>query len=570
MPGKPRAADKLGMMRGDLEQQPSGADERTPLKPPGKPAEDSEEQLRLTADPIGWVRSLSNSYSWRLLAMVTCTNHLLKGFVAGGGDEGLVGKPIEFIFGDLGISAGRLQMLKAVAIAPWALKPVVALLSDAMPICGYKKMPYVVITTVGALIGATVLGLNLSQSVPAIVLSLFLIFLQISSVDLLVEAKQSEEVKQKAKLGPQFFTFTWLGINLGQVASVLMLGPMIHHLGPRVPYLLALPFIALVLWPTLSNFLGERPVPVEERGLNLRLLSKHPVLCSLTLMIGVLIMSLILGTFVLQKEHLFTMAAAFAVIVLGSFLCFVRWEITGPVVFYFMLGLLSFNIDGALFYFYTNSHEKYPEGPHFTAYFYTTGLGAATFIGIMAGFITGSELFKSWSYRGILKVTILLRACTQMMLLPVLLRWNRYLGVDDSVWVLCVIAADSVVFAWRWIPKQVMGAHLTPRGMEATMLGLTAGTFNMAMILSSYFGGFLLHYYDVRPVGAVNESGALASLWKVQVLAAFAPCAMLFLLPALIPAKSQTEPLMEERPDSATYRSPFEVMMARRRAEGRS
>ena len=33
---------------------------------------------------------------------------------------------------------------QAVAIVPFALKPVIALLSDAFPICGYHKLPYVV------------------------------------------------------------------------------------------------------------------------------------------------------------------------------------------------------------------------------------------------------------------------------------------------------------------------------------------------------------------------------------------------------------------------------------------
>ena len=41
-----------------------------------------------------------------------------------------------------------------------------------------------------------------------------------------------------------------------------------------------------------------------------------------------------------------------------------------------------------------------------------------------------------------------------------------------------------MVQAWRWIPKQVLAAHLAPKGLEATCLGLQAGTFNMANILS--------------------------------------------------------------------------------------
>lgn len=289
-------------------------------------------------------------------------------------------------------------------------------------------------------------------------------------------------------------------------------------------------------------------------------------LCGLTLMIGFLIFSLIFATFYLSELQIIGLAICFAGLVLGAFFIFVRREISGPVVFYFLLGMSSFNVDGALFYFYTDSPLEYPQGPHFTAYFYTTALGMVTFLGIMTGFLTGDWLFKNWSYTGILKVTILLRACTQLAFIPAFLRWNFRFGIPDSVWILTVTMFDTMVFAWRWIPKQVMGAHLTPQGMETTMLGLMAGTFNMAMILSSYCGGFLLNHYGIIPSGQNNESLVFDNLWKVQGIAALAPCCMLFLLPALIPAKTQMEPLITERRDSVTYNSFFERMTQRRQS----
>jgi MFS family permease len=549
-------------------------DECTPLKPStdaalSKPALDGkvEQEISLLKDPVKWMRTLTETYSWRLLAMVVCTNHLLKGFVAGGGDEGLVGKPIEFIFGGMGISASKLQMLKAAAIAPWALKPVIALLSDAVPIGGYKKMPYVVIFTMCSLVGCLLLGTGMASTVPAIVACLFLIFLQVSSVDLLVEAKQAEEIKQSSKLGPQFFTFTWLGINIGQVAGVTLVGMTIHYAGPRLPYLIAVPFVAMVLWPTLSNFLGEKPVPYEERRLYLPLVAKHPVLCSLTLLIGTLIITLICSTFFLSEGQLLALSLCFASLVMCGFFIFIRKEIMGPIVFYFLLGLCSFNIDGALFYFFTNSPEAYPEGPHFSAWFYTSALGATIFLGIMVGFISGAELFKNWSYRGILRVTIMLRAFTQLALVPLLLRWNLGMGISDHMWVLVVTGVDTMVFAWRWIPKQVMGAHLTPRGVEATMLGLSAGTFNMAMILSSYCGGYVLHRFGVRPGGQPGESMMFQNLWMAQVCAAVAPCFLLFVMPLLIPQKLQTEPLLLDHTDSATHNSLYERLCGNRPEE---
>jgi len=562
---------KLGTMSDP--EVPYEPTEVTPLKSSDHTSPSSEacfdEHVELTQNPVLWVQSLARNYSWRLLAMVVCATHLLKGFVAGGGDEGFIGKPAEFIFGDLGIPAGKLQILKAVAISPWALKPVIALLSDALPVFGYRKMPYLVLATIMALFGAISMGLGIAKSVPWIVASLFLMFLQIATADLLVEAKQSEEIKQKAMWGPQFFTFTWLGVSGGQVVGVCLLGPLIHHFGPRLPYLLAVPFIAFFLWPTLKNFLGERPIPTQDRGINVSLIEKHPLLCSMTLVIGFLIALLITCTFILSDLQVVTLAVLFACLVLSSFMVFIRWEIAGPVVFCFLLGMLSLNIDGALFYFYTDSVKEFPEGPHFTAYFYTTGIGIASFVGTTVGFVTGDQLFKAVNYRVILKVTIILRVLTQLTLVPVLLRWTAGLGYVEPVWIFASVVCDSMVYSWRWIPKQVMGAHLTPKGVEATMQGVIAGTFNMAMILSYYFGSFLMHGFGVRPEGKIGESRMFENLWKVQVVAALAPCLLLFFLPAFIPAKTQTEPLLTERQDSATYDSAYEVAFRLTSTEGR-
>lgn len=568
--------------------QQGGRGERTPLlaaQPcaPGQPQQSpgtavtlgaakgqDDDAISLLHDPFGWARSLLGGYSWRLLTMVACTSHLLKGFVAGGGDDGLIGKPIEFIFNDMGIHAGRLQMFKAAAVSPWALKPVIALISDGAPIFGYKKMPYVVIFTAFALVGTLLIGFNVAQSVPAIVACLFFIFLQVSSVDLLVEARQSEEIKAKSKMGPQFLTFTWLGITWAQVAAVCLMGPLLYHAGNRVSYLIAAPCIALVLWPTLCNFLGEKRLPPEERGLQFALVKQHPVLCSLTLLIGALVTALIVSTFLLSEAQLMIVIASIIVVVLTGIVTFIRPEIAKPVLFYFLLGLSTINIDGAMFYFYTDSPLEYIDGPHFTSYFYTTGLGMVSFVGVMVGFTTGEVLFKHWSYRGILQLSILLRACTQLAMLPVLLRWTggihwRFFS-NDVPMVLTVTMLDSVVFAWRWIPKQVMSAHLTPKGVEATMRGLTAGTFNMAMILSSYVGASLLHALGVAPRGEPGEAFRFDNLWQAQVIAALAPCAMLFLLPALIPAKSQTELLITDHVESATHGSLYESFKRQRPA----
>mmetsp|Transcript_84951 Transcript_84951/g.245632 ORF Transcript_84951/g.245632 Transcript_84951/m.245632 type:complete len:564 (+) Transcript_84951:102-1793(+) len=555
------------MASGDIEQ-PRGpqSDEKTPLMrfsdvvvrstSSGEDNHKGGDDISLLMSPLRWAESLQESYSWKLLTVVVCTKHLLKGFVSGGGDDGLVGKPIEFIFAALHLPASELQMLKAAALSPWALKPVVALLSDALPIFGYRKLPYIAITSMGACVAALSLGLDLTSSVPKIVFCLWLIFLNVSVADLLVEAKQSEEIKQKARIGPQFITFTWIGITIGQIIGVIVLGPLIQYWGPNLPYLVALPFIALVLWPTLANFLGEKPLPVEDRGLNFRMIRLHPVLCIIALVVGAMVSSITVGTFLLPRTQLFAIGIVCASILVCTFFFFIRFEIAGPLVFYFVHGLLSFGFEGAMFYFYTDTPEQFPGGPHFSKWFYTTGIGLSTFTGHLMGFISGEKLFANWNYRSILRLTIPMQAVMQLSYLPLI--WRSTGPIPDAVWVVAVAFLDAVCAGWVRLPKQVMVAHMTPHSLEATGVGLSAGSFNLAMILGSYFGSGLLRFFAVEPRGAINETAALAGLWKVVVIAALSQCLMFLLIPVLLPSKSQQDPIISERPDSATHNSPFE------------
>jgi hypothetical protein len=282
-------------------------------------------------------------------------------------------------------------------------------------------------------------------------------------------------------------------------------------------------------------------------------------------MMGFFVVTLIFGTFVFSEEKLFILSLTISFLGLSCIMFFLRWEIAGPIVFWFILGFLSMNIDGALFYFYTNSPEAYAEGPHFTPYFYTAGIGLAVFGGIFVGFTTGDSLFPGWTYRQILALTLILRCLTQLLLVPVFLRWTAYTHIPDSIWVLTATAMDTCVFAWRWIPKQVMGSQLTPDGCEATVIALNAGTFNLAMVLSSYVGAYMLSTYGVKPRGDPGETLMFANLWKAQVTAAIAPLILLAFLPLLIPAKTPTDKLITHEQRSATFNSPHERLFGRPR-----
>mmetsp|Transcript_84821 Transcript_84821/g.274748 ORF Transcript_84821/g.274748 Transcript_84821/m.274748 type:complete len:577 (-) Transcript_84821:3-1733(-) len=569
-PGKEPGPRSTGAARPTAE----AAGETTPLLESGKVCCDTVEPPNFLTAPVQWVQMLVKAYSWRLLAMVFCTAHLLKGFVAGGGDSGLLGAPVEFLLQDYGVSGGQMQIYCAVAFSPWALKPLIGLMSDSCPILGYQKMPYILATSATGLMATCVLGLKGTElSLPALVACLFLAFLQVSTVDLLVKARQSTEVKNAASLGPDFFLFTWLGIVLGMIAAALLVGPLIHFFTPRSCYLVALPFMFVALWPTAMNYLGEQPLPPAERagraGRNFR---AHPEGCCLSLFMGLALIGISVLSLSVDESAdrvLAVVGGILSLMLIGAFAIFIRKEIAYPVIFWFVLQVCP-KVDGALFYFYTDGPEAMPGGPHFSPWLYATGMSLAAFMGHLLGYLTGSGLFGSWRYQAIVLLTVPLRAILRVALLPVLWRWTvTRFGVSDAAWALTVELLSNLAFAWSWIPRQVMNAHTTPTSFEATMLALMAGSFNMAGMVSSYLGCWLLEFLGCCADGGKGDATVLTQLWKPYLVAVLSPVLVLPLLPLLVPNRLQTEVLITEHPESSTHDSPFSRYLGPPASKGR-
>mmetsp|Transcript_96743 Transcript_96743/g.282833 ORF Transcript_96743/g.282833 Transcript_96743/m.282833 type:complete len:565 (-) Transcript_96743:107-1801(-) len=553
--GGPKLAsglEKLGERLGEQLGKPS---ELTPLQ---KSSAGNGDKASFLKSPVAWARTLSRHLPWQYLASMVMAHHVLKGIVAGGGDEGLIGKPIEFLLGAQHIPAARLQALISVgATAPWVLKPLIGFLSDTVPILGYRKKYYMVIMTVLAMAAVSSLGLHWAVTPWMIVVCLFFASMQVAGSTLLVEARLSQVAKQQAELGPEIVTVKETCMNSGIIMSAMLVGPLISYAGPRAPYVLALPLVASMLVIPMNNWLQEQRLPVGEDRVDLAAIRTNPFLFGMGVLLLPLLLMLACGSAVQLSQHLLTVLAIVAtVIVVGGYLMVIRPEISGPMVFYFIFRCMNLQINGALFYFLTDTPSAFPEGPHFSPFFYVSCITSVAIAGRMIGFMTAKDLFGQWHYRTSMLVTVPLVACTQLLLVPLLLRWNVALGVHDSTWVLAWTFLDMVARGWRQFPFSVLFLQTTPRGLEASSLALNTGAVNFGMTLSFFFGSFALHHCHVWPTGDTAESLAFASLWKVQVAVALLPLAALPLAGLFLPRGTQVDALITENPCSATHGAP--------------
>ncbi|CAK0849998.1 unnamed protein product [Prorocentrum cordatum] len=162
--------------------------------------------------------------------MLFFVQHLLKGFVAS-----LSIKATPFLYRSYHLPGPQIQIYGSVSQLPWSMKPIIGLLSDVMPIGGYNKAPYIVLTSLAGGIAFATLGWMPQSSLPvnALVACMFLKSLQLSTCDLLSEAKYAEKMQQAPQHGPSLMTYVWFGLALGGLVATLLSGPIIHSFGPK-------------------------------------------------------------------------------------------------------------------------------------------------------------------------------------------------------------------------------------------------------------------------------------------------------------------------------------------------
>ena len=65
---------------------------------------------------------------------------------------------------DRGLSAGQVADFFAITIIPWLIKPVYGLISDFVPLFGYRRKSYLYLTSAAAGLAGFVLGLTSDHS----------------------------------------------------------------------------------------------------------------------------------------------------------------------------------------------------------------------------------------------------------------------------------------------------------------------------------------------------------------------------------------------------------------------
>jgi len=502
---------------------------------------------------------LRNAYGGRYLLAVICYNHVLKGFVLMYAYTSL-----DFVLRSFHVGGPQMQVYKSVALLPWVLKPLLGIISDSLPICGYRKNPYIVAATFIGMPSFLLVGLcGQALGLEATVAAFFGMSVQISACDLLADAATAERLRQVPGQGPAMMAFVSGGTTVADIVATATVGSVLQRLGPRGPALLCSVPSGLMLLPALTNCLGERRRSQEETRKMRSSLSMQVEVLMLVAVVAVGSLTLVIAC--ATQLNLFTKlmtVGGVAAGVVGAFTALLNPTIGLMNAFFFLQSSSAISVEGGSFYFFTDDPTSFPLGPHFSVWFYTTGLGLAGNACGLLGLWAYGRYMTRWRYRSIFALSNTLWCIVSIVNALVFTRRNLQLGIPDHTFVLGGTVLQNIFERWTYVPGGVLLSQLCPQGMEATMFALLAGCHNLGRSVASYLGSFMLTYLQVSPSGLPHEELQFTRLWQAAACQALAPLLTLWLLPRMIPDAVQTDRILGPDSGAAVSGSPLSQLGA--------
>jgi folate/biopterin transporter len=364
----------------------------------------------------------------------------------------------------LGLSPSQVAALMGVAMSPWILKPLYGLLSDTVPVAGYRRRPYLLLS--GLLGCGAWLGMALwAPTAGLATLWMVLGSLAVAVGDVIVDSLVVERVHGSDWAGTGTLqSLTWGATALGSLLTAYLGGALLAHYPPQVVFGLTafLPlFIALAAW-----VIADQPVVLSQ------------------------------GWDPLQQQ-------------VGQVWRTLRQpSILLPVLFVFVWQATP-SADAALFYFVTNDLGF---GPEFLGQVrLVTSIASLLGVGIFQVYLRRIPLRPLFGWMTVISAAL---GLTSLILVYHL---NRDWGIDDHWFSLGDSLVLTVAGQIAFMPVLVLAARLCPPGIEATLFALLMSAFNLAGFLSQELGSLLMHGLGVTETD-FSRLGLLLILTNLSTL----------------------------------------------------
>nr|BAK05889.1 predicted protein [Hordeum vulgare subsp. vulgare] len=466
------------------------------------------------ASPFRWLRRLSRELHWSFVLAVFTVYGACQGV---GNTVGVVAASY-YSKDVLRLQPSAAQFYQGIVDSPWVVKPVWGLLTDVVPVAGYRRRPYFLLAGV---IGATSMLIISLQSnlglIPA-VLALTAQSAGAAIADVTLDALVAQNSITHPPLAADMQSLCGFCSSFGSLIGYSISGLLVHSMGAQ-------------------GAIGLLSIP-----------------SALVFSAGILLKESRVTNFDYKQVHKKFYKAIQS---MGTTLkCPEVWR---PCLYIYVSLNLSLDIQGGMFYWYTDRLTGPGFSEEFIGVIYAVGA-----VGSLLGVVLYQSALKDYDFRSMLLWGQVLSSLTGMLDLALVTRVNTKMGIPDYVFAVIDCGVSVMVGKLQWMPVLVLCSKLCPPGIEGTFYALLMSIQNVGLLMSAWWGGLLLHTLNVTRSEFTN-------LWAVVLIrnvSRLLPLTLLFLVPqsdqnsTLLPAEMLHDDDSKEAVKDGSGSVQFSVLVA--------
>ncbi|WP_392482540.1 folate/biopterin family MFS transporter [Nostoc sp. C110] len=369
-----------------------------------------------------------------------------------------------FLKDELLLSPVQVSALLGIVFLPWMIKPVFGFISDGLPIFGYRRRPYLILS--GVLGTASWMSLaTIVHTSWAATLAIALGSLSVAMSDVIVDSLVVERARgeSQAKAG-SLQSVCWGASAIGGLITAYFSGLLLQYFTTRTVFGITALFPLIV--SGVAWLIAESPVSKDTNESN----QTNPLPI---------------------KHQLKQLRQAIT-----------QKTIWLPTAFVFIWQATP-NAESAFFYFSTNELHFEPE--------FLGRVNLVTSFASLAGVWIFQRFLKSIPFRVIFAWSTVLSSMLGMTMLLLVTHTNRLLGIDDHWFSLGDSLILTVMGKIAFMQVMVLAARLCPSGVEATLFALLMSVFNSAGTVSQALGALITYWLGIT---ATN----FESLWLLVII----------------------------------------------------
>ncbi len=350
-----------------------------------------------------------------------------------------------FLKDELLLSPVQMSVIMGICSIPWMIKPLYGFISDSLPLFGYHRKPYIVLSGILGCTAWVCLGTVVYTSTTATIM-IVLSSLSVAISDVIVDSIVVERARSEseAKIG-SLQSLCWGSSAIGGLCTAYLSGLLLEYFTNRMVFLITALFPLMI--SSVAWLISEQPINKDDKKSNNTKYQLGQIRQAIT-----------------QKAIWLPTAFIFV------------WHATP-------------NAESAFFYFTTNELQFQPE--------FLGRVRLVTSLASLIGVWAFQRYLKTIPFRIMFSWGIFLSTALGMTTLLLVTHTNRLLGIDDHWFSLGDSLIITVIGQVLFMPILVLSTKLCPPGIEATFFALIMSVFNLGGTVSYALGSIMMKWLGI-------------------------------------------------------------------------